>query len=175
MNVRRMCRLALMTALICIAAPLTIPIEPIPISLATLTVYLAGALLGLKDGTVAVALYLLIGAVGVPVFSNYGSGVAKLIGMTGGYLVGYLPCVALVGLAADRWGDKKWVYPVAMVAGTLVLYALGTAWFMVQTGTNLAGAMTSCVLPFLPGDAAKIVVASVLGAILRDRLGKIIQ
>lgn len=173
MSVRRMCRLALMTALICIAAPITIPLEPIPISMATLTIYLAGALLGLKDGTAAVALYLLIGAVGLPVFSNYGSGVGKLIGMTGGYLVGYLPCAALVGLAADHWGDRKWIYPVAMVAGTVVLYALGTAWFMIQTGASLAGALAGCAVPFLPGDAAKIVAASVLAAILRDRLRQI--
>lgn len=170
MNVKKMCRLALMTALICIAAPLSIPIGPIPISLATLTVYLAGALLGPLEGVIAVALYILLGTVGLPVFSGFGAGVAKLIGVTGGYIVGYLPCAALVGAGAKLWGDRKWVYPVAMIVGTIACYALGTAWFMVQTGTGLAASMTSCVLPFLPGDVIKIVIASVLAIILRQRV-----
>lgn len=170
MNVRKMCRLALMTALICIAAPLSIPIGPIPISLATLTVYLAGALLGPLDGVIAVALYILLGAVGLPVFSGFGAGIAKLIGVTGGYIIGYLPCAALTGAGAKFWSDRKWVYPVAMVVGTIACYVLGTAWFMVQTGTSLAASMSSCVLPFLPGDAIKIVIASVLAVILRERV-----
>lgn len=170
MNVRKMCRLALMTALICIAAPLSVPIGPIPISLATLTVYLAGALLGPVDGVIAVALYILLGAVGLPVFSGFGAGIAKLIGVTGGYIIGYLPCAALTGAGAKFWGDRKWVYPVAMVVGTIACYVLGTAWFMVQTGTGLAASMSSCVLPFLPGDAIKIVIASVLAVILRERV-----
>ena len=158
MNVRKMCRLALMTALICIAAPLSVPIGPIPISLATLTVYLAGALLGPVDGVIAVALYILLGAVGLPVFSGFG------------YIIGYLPCAALTGAGAKFWGDRKWVYPVAMVVGTIACYVLGTVWFMVQTGTGLAASMSSCVLPFLPGDAIKIVIASVLAVILRERV-----
>ncbi len=166
-----MCFIALMTALICIAAPLSIPLTGmVPISLATLTVYLAGALLGAKQGTIAVALYILLGAVGLPVFSGFEGGVQKLVGVTGGYIIGYLPCAAIVGFAVNKWGEHKWVYPVSMVVGTLVLYAIGTAWFMFQTKVNLASAMASCVIPFLPGDAAKIVVATVLGVALRERL-----
>lgn len=171
MKTKDMCVVALMTALICVAAPFSIPIGPIPISLATLAVYLAGGVLGWKKGLVAVALYLLIGAVGVPVFSGFSAGLPKLVGVTGGYLIGYLPCAAAIGFGVDRWGSELWVWPVAMVVGTLLCYAVGTAWFMVQTGTGLAGAMASCVIPFLPGDAAKIVVASVLGWELRRKLG----
>ena len=171
MKVRDMCLTALMTALICIAAPLSIPLTGlVPISLATLTVYLAGALLGAKKGTLAVALYILIGAAGLPVFSGFSGGVQKLVGVTGGYIVGYLPCAAVIGFAVERWGERKWVYPVSMVAGTALCYIVGTAWFMFQMKVNLAGALASCVIPFLPGDAAKIVVASVLGVALRKRL-----
>lgn len=178
-NVRNMCFTALMAAVMCVVAPLSVPIGPIPISLATLVVYLAGALLGGKKGTLAVAIYILIGAVGVPVFSGYSGGVAKLLGVTGGYIVGYLPCAAIVGFGIDRFGGNSvsvagkrfpWAYPVAMIVGTIVLYALGTAWFMAQSGNPLMGSLSMCVIPFLPGDAAKIVVATVLGGILRKRL-----
>ena len=171
MKTKDMCVIALMTALICIAAPLSVPVGPIPISLATLIVYLAGAVLGWKKGLISIALYLLIGAVGVPVFSGYSGGLPKLVGVTGGYLIGYLPCVAATGFGVDRWGRKLWVWPVSMVVCTVMCYAVGTAWFMIQTQTALAGAMASCVIPFLPGDAAKIVVATVLGWELRKKLG----
>lgn len=168
MKVRDMCLVALMTALICIAAPLSIPLAGlVPISLATLTVYLAGALLGAKRGTLAVLLYILIGMVGLPVFSGFTSGVQKLVGVTGGYLIGYLPCVAAVGFAVERWGEHKWVYPVSMVVGTALLYLVGTVWFMYQMNQNLMQALASCVIPFLIGDAAKIVIATVLGVALR--------
>lgn len=102
MKTRELCEVALMTSLFCIAAPLTIPIGPIPLSLATLLVYLAGALLGRKKGTMAVGLYLLIGAAGLPVFSGFSGGIHKLAGVTGGYLIGYVVCAAMVGWAVER-------------------------------------------------------------------------
>ena len=83
-----MTTIAVMAALICVAGPLTIPAGPIPLSLATFAVYLAGSVLGRKKGTIAVGLYLLIGIIGVPVFSGFSGGFQKLAGVTGGYLVG---------------------------------------------------------------------------------------
>lgn len=170
MNVRRMCFVALMAALICAIAPVAVPVGPIPITLATFAVYLAGALLGAKDGTLAVALYLLLGAVGLPVFSGFSGGFSRIVGATGGYLVGYLPCAAMIGFASDRWGDRKWTIPLAMAAGTAACYALGTAWYMGFSGVNLGGAMVACVVPFLPGDALKIAAASAVAAALRGRM-----
>ena len=168
MNVRRMCRIALMAALLCIAAPMSVPVGPIPITLATLVVYLAGICLGWAEGTAAVAIYILLGAVGLPVYSGFSGGFQKLFGVTGGYIVGYLFCAAAVGWAADRWGG--WRIIPALVVGTALCYAVGTAWFMLQTQTPLAGALTSCVIPFLPGDAAKMAAAFVVGLPVRKRL-----
>ena len=88
MRVREMCHTALMTALMCIAAPLTVPIGPVPVSMATLAVYLAGALLGARRGMATVGLYILIGAVGLPVFSGFRSGLHQLAGVTGGTWLG---------------------------------------------------------------------------------------
>ena len=171
----RMCRIAVMAALLCVASPWSIPIGPIPISLATFAVYLIGVVLGCVDGTIAVAIYLLLGAVGVPVFTGFAGGVQKLIGATGGYLVGYLPCVAIVGAVSD-WKPGKYLWLIlSMIGGTLLLYALGTAWFMFQSGRSLVDSLGLCVLPFLPGDAAKITVAVLAGVPLRRVTDKLLH
>jgi biotin transport system substrate-specific component len=166
MKVKEMTLTAVAAALICIAGPLVIPAGPIPLSLATFAIYLAGAVLGKKQATIATALYLLIGMIGVPVFSGFSGGFQKLAGVTGGYLAGYLPCAFFAGLGAERAEreGRKWILPAMMVLGTAVLYTVGTAWFMIQTGNCLGAALGLCVLPFLPGDAVKIAAATLLSA-----------
>ena len=166
---------AVTAALICIAGPMTIAAGPIPLSLATFAVYLAGAILGKKYGTLAAALYLLIGLIGVPVFSGFSGGFQKLAGVTGGYLIGYLPCAFCAGLGAERAEkeDRKWMLPAMMVLGTAGLYLIGTAWFMVQTGNPLSAALGLCVLPFLPGDAAKILAVTLLAVPVRNAVKRI--
>ncbi|MGI6269665.1 MAG: biotin transporter BioY [Candidatus Howiella sp.] len=161
---------ALMTALLCVAAPFTIPTGIIPISLASFVVYLAAAILGAKKGVLCVLLYILLGAAGLPVFSGFAGGLGKIAGPTGGYIVGYIFCALIVGLISDRWGTRLWVYPAAMAAGTAVLYAFGTVWFMAQSGSGLAASLALCVVPFLVGDIVKIIVASGAGFTLRRRV-----
>lgn len=156
-NMRRLTRVALLAAALCVMAPFSLPVGPVPLTLATLGVYLAAALLGPAEGTAAVALYVLLGALGVPVFSGFTGGVQRLAGVTGGYIVGYILCAAVVGLLWRRL-DKAWRLALALVCGTAVLYAFGTAWYVAQTGTPLWSALLLCVAPFLPGDAAKIIV-----------------
>ena len=165
LNTKDMTVIAVMAALICVAGPLSVSIGPIPLSLASFAVYLAGAVLGAKRGPLAVAIYLLIGLVGVPVFSGFSGGAQKLVGVTGGYLVGYLPCAWLTGLGVkpgQTEAGPRWKLPAMMVAGTAALYAIGTAWFMIQTRNTLAAALGMCVVPFLPGDAIKILAATLL-------------
>ena len=173
MKTRDMTLTAVMAALICIAGPLVVPVGPVPLSLATFAVYLAGAVLGKKRGTIAVGLYLLIGIIGVPVFSGFSGGFQKLAGVTGGYLAGYLPCAFLSGLGAERAekSSRKWLLPALAAAGTAALYALGTAWFMIQTGNTIGAALGLCVVPFLPGDAVKIIAASLLAGPVRKAAG----
>ena len=159
---------AVTAALLCIAGPLSIAIGPIPLSLATFAVYMAGAVLGARKGTAAVGLYLVIGLIGVPVFSGFSGGFQKLAGVTGGYLIGYLPCAFLTGIGAEKAGGKgRFFLPAMMIVGTAVLYTIGTAWFMIQTGNPLGGALSLCVVPFLPGDAVKIIAATLLTAPVR--------
>ena len=164
MKIKDMTLTAVMAALICIAGPLTIAAGPVPLSLATFAVYLAGAILGKKRGTIAAGLYLVIGIIGVPVFSGFSGGFQKLAGVTGGYLVGYLPCAFLAGLGTERAEKegRKWLLPAMMAAGTIILYVIGTAWFMIQSGNPLGASLGMCVLPFLPGDAVKIAAVAMI-------------
>ena len=171
MKTKDMTLTAVMAALICVAGPLTVAIGPIPLSLASFAVYLAGAILGWERGALAVAIYLLIGLVGMPVFSGFSGGFQKLAGVTGGYLIGYLPCALITGLGSGK--DKpKWLLPLCMAAGTAVLYAIGTLWFMLQTRNTLAASMGMCVLPFLPGDAIKIIAATLIAPPVRKAIGE---
>ena len=168
MKTRDMTLIAVMAALICAAGPLTIPAGPIPLSLATLAVYLAGSILGRKKGTLAVGLYLIIGIIGVPVFSGFSGGFQKLAGVTGGYLVGYLPCAYLSGMGGElREKTGWWFHTLMMVIGTVILYAVGTAVFMLHTGNALGAALSLCVIPFLPGDILKVAAATFLTQTLR--------
>lgn len=166
---------ALFTAFLCVLAPLSIPIQPVPITLATLAVYVIGALLDYKRAPICVFLYIVIGALGLPVFSNYTGGIAKLLSPTGGFIIGYLFGVLVQSLLTTLKKDKFYIYPIAMVVSTIVIYAFGVAWFILvylQKGEtkSLSAVLAACVTPFLLGDALKIVVASLASFKLRKPL-----
>ncbi len=170
MKLKDMTLIAVMASLICVAGPLSIAVGPVPLSLASFAVYLAGAVLGKKRGTIAAGLYLLIGMAGLPVFSGFSGGFQKIAGVTGGYLIGYLPCAWFSGLGAEYIGDggkTKWFLPVFLILGTAILYAAGTVWFMMQTGKALGGALALCVVPFLPGDAIKMIAVTLIASPVR--------
>lgn len=157
---------ALITAAMCVIAPITVPMGVIPLSAATVCVYLAAAMLGSWNGTLCTVVYILIGALGVPVFAGYAAGAGHVMGITGGFILGYIPCAAIAGGILSR-RCKGWRVPVAFAAGTLALYAVGTGWYMWQTGCTLTTALGLCVLPFLLGDAIKIAAATGLVGLLR--------
>ena len=124
--VRKMAEVAVFSALLCVISPFAIPIGPVSITLATFGVYLSGAELGCKKGGAAVAVYLMLGFIGLPVFSGFMGGVQRLIGPTGGYLVGYIPCAMITGFFSRKF-KRLWASAAGMALGTVVLYALGTA------------------------------------------------
>ena len=161
---------ALMAAVMCVLGPLTVPIGAVPISLANFVICLTAWLLGPKFGTLSVAVYLCIGLIGVPVFSGYGAGLAKLAGPTGGYLVGYLLLALIGGLFIEKSNGNPVVSGIGLVLGDAACYVLGTAWFVFQIQCELGYALSVCVYPFIALDLAKIVVSCVVGALLRKRL-----
>ena len=153
---------ALFTAVLCAVAPFTIPVGPIPLSLATLVIYIAAGSLSWKLAVLSVFLYVMLGAVGVPVFSNFSGGFHRIVGVTGGFIIGYIPCALATGLIIEAFQRRIWSYALGMVVGTVILYTCGVAWFMFQSGSTLAVAIALCVTPFLLGDAMKIVAACVI-------------
>lgn len=175
-RLRCLVRIALVTAVICVVAPFTLPIGPIPISLANLMILLAVYVLGWREALVSVLLYLLIGAIGLPVFSNGGAGLGKLVGPTGGFLLGYLALVLVFGLlsAPGRRQDKPLIRlcfdVLGMLVGTAALYTLGSLWFMHLLGKDLSTTLSLCVIPFLPLDICKIILAALVGPALSRRL-----
>lgn len=171
----------LFAALTAVCSYISIPLgfTPVPVNLATLAVFLAGGLLGKKYGSLALAVYALLGAVGIPVFSGFRGGLSVLAGPTGGYIIGYIAAAFLTGLVIDRLlqGQKQpsrirelLVCIIAMIVGLAACYFLGTLWFIISTHTGVWAALVSCVFPFLPGDALKIAAGSILVSRLRHVL-----
>ena len=160
---------ALMTAVTCILAPLSIPIGPVPISLTNLAIYISLYLLGWKRGTISYLIYLLIGLVGIPVFSGFTGGPAKLAGPTGGYIIGFIAMAIIAGLVIDDF-HQPWLQLIGMIVGTIICYVLGTAWFCFEAKSTVSGALSICVFPFIPGDLIKMIIAMLIGPAIKKRL-----
>lgn len=134
----------------------------VPINLALFAVHLAAANLGAKYGGLSMLVYVLLGLTGAPVFTGFSGGAGVLFGKTGGYILGYILSALVTGFLCRKWGRKFGWMCGAMTIGVAACYAFGTAWFMMITGTPLLASLFYCVLPFLPGDAVKILLASFL-------------
>ncbi len=162
---------ALLAAVICVLSPFTIAIGPVPLSLATFSVYLTATITGAKRSFISTLIYLLLGLAGLPVFSGGAGGLSKFAGPTGGYLIGYLFIAIIGGLFADKT-NKIYLIIIGMIIGTAVLYAFGTAWFVKVTESDLSYALSVCVLPFLLPDLVKILVATFAGSMIKSALKK---
>ena len=161
---------AVMTAVICVLGPLSVPIGPVPISLAPLAILLAVYVLGTLKGTAACALYLIMGGIGLPVFSGFAGGFAKLAGPPGGYLLGYIFLALIAGWFIHHFYDKVVIQFLGMCLGMAVLYAIGTAWLAYVASMSFGEALAAGVLPFIAGDLIKIACSIVLGRAVNTRL-----
>lgn len=154
----------LFAALMAVCAWISVPVFDIGFTMQTLGVFLALGLLGGKWGTASILIYLLLGAAGMPVFSGFRGGLGMLLGVTGGYLWGFL----LSGLT--YWALERWGRLPAMIAGQIVCYACGSVWFLVYAGGGLGLILLRCVVPYLLPDAMKIALAYSLSGRLRRHL-----
>ena len=185
LSTAELCQIAVFTAIIAILSQLSIPMPAgVPMTLQTLIIPLAGIILGRRKGTYATLLYLLIGAIGVPVFSGFSGGLGVLLGMTGGFLVSF-PILSYTAGLGDELGRKgsandkvKSGYYILLVAflllGATINYVFGTVWFMVATGSDFLYSFTACVVPFIPTAIIKIIIVAVLGPELRKRLSSVL-
>jgi biotin transport system substrate-specific component len=156
------------TAVICVMSQISIPIQPIPFTLALFAIFLTGTLLAPRYAFFSVLCYLLLGTFGLPVFAGFKGGLQNLVGMTGGYLAAY-PIMALVtSLFYSRAKKYKTVWLVTgMLISLIICYAIGTTWFSYVTGTSFYQSLTLCVFPFIPFDLVKIVLATSIGSVIR--------
>lgn len=171
---RQMVFNAIFAALICVLAPMSVPIGTVPISLGLFAVLLAGVVLDPRDSVQSVALYLVLGAVGVPVFSGWHGGFQVLVGPTGGYLWSYIlvaPLVGLLRMAFPKASQHKvWGYVweiVACIIGVAVCYIGGTIQFCAVMDSAVVPALSACVFPFIPFDLFKCVAAVAIGRSVR--------
>lgn len=158
--------IALFAVLIAICAWISVP-TTVPFTLQTFGIFLTVGLLGGKRGSMAVLVYIFLGAAGIPVFSGFTGGIGRLLGNTGGYIVGFLASALVMWALEKVMGRKIWALAVQMVLGLIACYAIGTVWFMVvYSGTSgTVGLMTVlgwCVIPFIIPDLIKIALALVL-------------
>ena len=167
--------IALFAVLIAICSWISIPTS-IPFTLQTFGIFVTVGVLGGKRGSFAVFIYLLLGAIGVPVFAGFTGGMGVLLGNTGGYIIGFLASALLMWLMEKLLGRKTWVLALSMVLGLIVCYAIGIAWFMIAYAQNtgsigLATALGWCVIPFIIPDIVKIVLALVVS----NRVSKLMK
>ena len=163
---------SLLAALTAAGAYMAIPIGPVPIVLQNLFIFLSGLLLGWRWGLATVGVYLLAGAAGLPVFAGGLGGIGRIVGPTGGYLIGYLPAVFLIGWISAKGKGKAIFDVLAMIIGTAVIYAMGVSWLKVLTGMTWGKALAVGMLPFLIGDALKIAAAVPIAKALRPIVNK---
>lgn len=169
-QIKRIVFAALLAAMTAVGATIAIPVGPVPIVLANLFVLLAGLLLGSRWAMVSMGLYLLVGAIGFPVFAGGTGGMAHLIGPTGGYLFGFVAAAGLAGLASEIGGGRFAAQWVAVVLGSLAIYAIGVPWLKLATHMTWQKAFWVGALPFMPGDALKAAAALVLARAARPML-----
>ncbi|MBA4543638.1 MULTISPECIES: biotin transporter BioY [Thermoactinomyces] len=162
LRVRDMTWMAMFVALLAISGMFSIPVGPVPITLQTLVVMLAGSVLGARRGFISMVVFILLAAVGAPVLSGGGGGIAHLLGPTGGYIISWPFAAFLIGWIIERWGDSVWKLMVAhVVGGVAFIHLVGFTWVVsyLHLPLNMKTFITSLFI-FLPGDLVKAVVAS---------------
>jgi len=174
-KLRRIVLASLMAALTAVGAYIYVPIGPVPIVLSTLFAILSGLLLGSRWGLTSMALYLLVGAIGIPVFAGGKGGFAHFLGPTGGYLFGYLWASWITGFISERSRGRMTLDILAVVVGSLTIYAFGVPWLKMVTQLSWQKAWIAGALPFLIGDAMKASVVVILARSVRPMLNRLFQ
>jgi biotin transport system substrate-specific component len=158
---------AAFTGLIALGAWVSVPFFPVPLTLQTLFVIMAGAVMG-RYGVLPAGLYVLMGVLNIPVFHSGTAGIGVLLGPTGGYIIGFIPAALVTGLAYEQKGTAIRILGIA--AGLMIIFLAGMFWLSFSTGMTMAAAFVIGVLPFLPGDAVKGAAVFVIARRL-ERLG----
>ncbi|WP_080845946.1 biotin transporter BioY [Cytobacillus gottheilii] len=169
-KLRSMIVTALFAAVIGVMAQMVIPIPPVPITGQTLAIGLAATILGAKYGTFSVLLYLMIGAAGVPVFAEFSGGFSTIIGPTGGYLIGFIPAVFIMGLYMEKTAFNFLHSMIANTIGMLIALVFGTVWLKIAADMSWLAALAGGFTPFIIVGLIKAALAAWIGVLVRKRL-----
>lgn len=165
MKIKEIILVALFAAVTAILAQIAIPIPitPVPITFQVLAVCLAGAILGPRLGAISILVYLLLGAVGLPVFAKLSGGISIILGPTGGYLMAFPVAAFTIGKIIEKAKNPNYFnVTLSMLLGLIIIYLIGMTWLSFVTHMNLKKAFIAGVLPFIPLDTIKIIVAAVI-------------
>ena len=165
--------IAVFAVIMAICSWISIP-AAVPFTLQTFGVFVAVGVLGGKRGTLSVLVFILLGAIGVPVFAGFSGGVQNLIGPTGGFIISFPIMAYVIGLGVEH-RKKKGMFVLMLILGTVLNYVIGVAMFCIIMNSSVMTGITACVLPFIPTAIIKAVVAALLGLQIRSRLGAALQ
>lgn len=167
--------IAIMAAITAVMAQISIPMPlGVPMTMQTFAVTLAAVLLGSKRGGMAMLVYVLLGAIGVPVFAGFSGGIQNLVGPTGGFIISFPIMAYIIGLGVEMH-KKKGMFTLMLILGTISNYVIGVIMFVIVMDSSVMTALSACVIPFIPTAIIKAVVASVLGLQMRKRLANVLQ
>lgn len=169
MNTKQLIRISMMTAVLVVLTQISLPVGPVPFTLQTLAVLLCGFILGPRDGFISVLVYILLGAIGVPVFAGFSGGFSKIVGPTGGYLFSFLLSAIIAGYIYAKSPKRTSLY-IAGLLSFAVTHTLGIAWFIFITRMPFAKALPLVFYPFIIPDLVKLVIAVNLGFEVRRRV-----
>ncbi|MCI9052342.1 MAG: biotin transporter BioY [Lachnospiraceae bacterium] len=174
-SIQDICSISIMTAITVVLAQISIPMPlGVPMTMQTFAVTLAGIVLGAKRGAISMIIYVLLGAIGVPVLANFSGGFQHLIGPTGGFLLSFPIMAYLIGIGT-KMRRQKGMFLLFLILGTAANYAIGVLMFCILMKASIWTGITACVLPFIPTAIIKAAVASILGLKLQVRLEAALQ
>lgn len=164
MKTKDIVNIALFTTLLAVCAWICIP-TAVPFTMQTFAVFLAVQVLGGKKGTIVIGVYMLLGIMGVPVFSGGTAGIGSVMGPTGGYMIGWIFLSIIFGMFEPLSEGRKWAEMIVLIAGLCICYGFGTFWFMHiyakgNTNTDLLMVLSTCVIPFIVPDFVKLMLSS---------------
>lgn len=164
MNTKSLVRIALFAAITAVLSQIVIPINVVPISLGTFAVYSCSIFLTPKEALLSQLLYITLGLIGLPVYSNFGAGITHLVGFTGGFLISY-PIVAFVSCLFRKKSVEKnniFIFVIGLIISTLICYTMGVLWFSYLTKISIIKALGIVIIPFIIGDILKIVAVTLM-------------
>ncbi len=170
-SVHTMSYCALSAAIMCILGPMSISIGIIPLSFTNLVIYISIFVIGTKNTVISYLTYMLLGIFGLPVFSGYSGGVAKILGPTGGYIIGFIFMALICGYFKNKFKNKV-IIILGFIIATFVAYIFGTAYFVFSSNSSIKYAIAVCVAPFIIGDIIKILISIYVGQAMNKRIIK---